>query len=108
DGDGSLAEAHTSAVAAREKAARTRAHASLKGRTNLGWRGTSLMLDSVTKRLLHCITTAMFGIVVELPAGASSLQLQAPRIFEESVSHELRLSEEGAIELAVGELFEDD
>ena len=43
------------------------------------------------------------------PAGASVLRLEAPRIFEQSVTHDLRLSEgRGEIELAVGELFEDD
>jgi hypothetical protein len=43
------------------------------------------------------------------PAGASVLRLEAPRIFEQSITRDLRLSEgQGEIELAVGELFEDD
>ncbi len=37
------------------------------------------------------------------------MQIEAPRIFEQSITHDLRLSEgRGEIELAVGELFEDD
>jgi hypothetical protein len=43
------------------------------------------------------------------PASASVLRLEAPRIFEQSITRDLRLSEgQGEIELAVGELFEDD
>jgi hypothetical protein len=43
------------------------------------------------------------------PASASVLRLEAPRIFEQSITRNLRLSEgQGEIELAVGELFEDD
>ena len=43
------------------------------------------------------------------PASASVLQLEAPRIFEQSITRDLKLSEgQGEIELAVGELFEDD
>ena len=51
----------------------------------------------------------VFGVQIGLPSGASTLQLEAPRIFEQSITHDLRLSEgRGEIELAVGELFEDD
>jgi hypothetical protein len=43
------------------------------------------------------------------PAGTSVLRLEAPRVFEQSITHDLRLSERrGEIELAVGELYEDD
>ncbi len=43
------------------------------------------------------------------PAGASVLRLEVPRIFEQPITHDLRLSEgRGEIKLAVGELFEDD
>src|SRR5579859_7092576 len=39
---------------------------------------------------------------------ASVLQLEGPKIFEESVSRDLQISDHGEIELGVGELFEDD
>jgi hypothetical protein len=43
------------------------------------------------------------------PAGTAVWRLEAPRLFEQSITHDLRLSEgPGEIELAVGELFEDD
>ena len=54
------------------------------------------------------------GIIVSLTlafmseAGASVLPLDAPKIFEQSVSRDLQLSAHQEIELAVGELFEDD
>ena len=41
-------------------------------------------------------------------AGASVLRLEAPQIFAESVSRDLQISDRRQIELAVGELFEDD
>jgi len=67
------------------------------------------MLEAMTNRLLRIILVGVFGIQFEPPAGASTLQLEAPRIFEQSVSHDLGLSEGRVeIELAVGELFEDD
>jgi len=63
----------------------------------------------VTKRPLGIILVAVLGIQFEPPAGASTWQLEAPKIFEQCVSHDLGLSAGGGeIELAVGELFEDD
>ena len=63
----------------------------------------------MTNRLLRIILVGVFGIQFGPPAGASVLRLEAPRIFEQSITHDLRLSEGGGeIELAVGELFEDD
>jgi len=63
----------------------------------------------MTKRLLGTILVVLFGIQFQPLASASTLQLEAPKVFEQSVTHELRLSEErGEIELEVGELFEDD
>ncbi len=42
-------------------------------------------------------------------AGAATLQLEAPKLFNQSLSRDLRLAEQnGAIELDEGELFEDD
>ena len=66
------------------------------------------MLAVMNKRLLRLLLVWVFGIQFELPAGAATLQLDAPKIFERSVSHDLGLSEGRDIELAVGELFEDD
>jgi hypothetical protein len=63
----------------------------------------------MTKRLLGNILLVLFGIQFQPLAGASVLQLEAPKVFEQSVTRDLRLSEErGEIELEVGELFEDD
>ena len=51
----------------------------------------------------------LLGMGPELMAGSSVWQLDAPAIFERSVTHHLRLSEErGEIELESGELVEDD
>jgi hypothetical protein len=63
----------------------------------------------MTNRLLRIIFVGVFGIQFGPPAGASVLRLEAPRIFEQSITRDVRLSEGGGqIELAVGELFEDD
>jgi len=60
-------------------------------------------------RLLRIVLVGVFGIQIGPPASASVLRLEAPRLFERSVTHDLSLSEQsGNIELAVGELFEDD
>ena len=63
----------------------------------------------MTKRLLGLLLVGVFGIQFGPPAGASVLRLEAPRIFEQSITRDVRLSEGGGgIELADGELFEDD
>jgi transglutaminase-like putative cysteine protease len=63
----------------------------------------------MTKRLLRIILAVLLGIRFGPLAGAATLQLEAPRLFDESVTRDLRLSQERAgIELEVGELFEDD
>jgi hypothetical protein len=63
----------------------------------------------MTKRRLGIFMAALLGIQFGPPAGASTLQLDAPRVFDQSVTHDLRLSQGGRqIELDVGELFEDD
>ncbi|MGA2662251.1 MAG: transglutaminase-like domain-containing protein [Verrucomicrobiota bacterium] len=63
----------------------------------------------MTKRLLAIILAVLCGIRFGPLARASTLQLEAPRLFEQSVTRDLRLSEgRGEIELEVGELFEDD
>jgi hypothetical protein len=65
-------------------------------------------VETVTSRLLRILLLGVFGIQFE-QAGASVLRLDAPRVFEQSTTHDLRLSEgQGEIELAVGELFQDD
>ena len=62
----------------------------------------------MTKRLLGLILLGVFEIQFESPADASVLQLETPRIFEQSITCDLKLSEgRGEIELAVGELYED-
>ncbi len=61
------------------------------------------------KRLLGIILVSLCGIPLRPLAGASTLQLLAPGLFEKSVTRDLRLSgERGEIELETGELFEDD
>ena len=51
----------------------------------------------------------VFGILFGPSADASVWQLEAPKVFQQSVTRNLALSEgQGEIELAVGELFEDD
>jgi transglutaminase-like putative cysteine protease len=66
-------------------------------------------LSGMTTRLSEIIWIVLFGIQFHPLAGASTLQLEASRFFEQSVSRDLRFSEErGAIELDAGELFEDD
>ena len=63
----------------------------------------------MTKRLLGVILAVLFGIQFQALAAVSALQLEAPKVFEQSVTSDLRLSrEQGEIELEVGELFEDD
>jgi hypothetical protein len=63
----------------------------------------------MAKRMLGILLAVLFGMLLQPPAGASAVELDARRIFEQSVTRELRLSaERGAIELEVGELFEDD
>jgi hypothetical protein len=63
----------------------------------------------MTKRLLGIILAVLFGVQFRLLAGASTVQLEAPKVFEQSVTRDLRLSgDRGGIELEVGELFEDD
>ena len=63
----------------------------------------------MAKRLLGIVLAVLAGLRCQMPARASTLQLEAPKLFEPSVTHNLRLSQDGsAIELDVGELFEDD
>jgi hypothetical protein len=63
----------------------------------------------MTKRLLGIILAVLFGIHFGPLARASTLRLEGPRLFDQSVTRDLRLSaERGDIELEVGELFEDD
>ena len=63
----------------------------------------------MAKRLLAIILVGAFEIQFKPPAGAATWQLDAPRLFEQSVSQDLGLSQpSGEIELAFGELFEDD
>ncbi len=63
----------------------------------------------MTKRLLGIILAVLFGMQFGPRARASTLQLEAPRVFEQSVTRDLRLTEgRGEIELEAGELFEDD
>src|SRR5208337_3490041 len=67
------------------------------------------MLEAMTNRLFRIILVGMFGIQFGPPAGASVLRLEARKVFEQSITRDLRLSEgRGEIELALGELFEDD
>ena len=47
------------------------------------------MLAVMTKRLLRLLLVWVLGIQFELATGASTLQLDAPKIFEQSVSHDL-------------------
>ena len=52
---------------------------------------------------------ALLGAGSSPPSGASPLKLEAPALFEQSVTRHLRLSEDRAqVELEAGELFEDD
>jgi len=61
------------------------------------------------KPLFRIILAGIIGIQYCAAAGASVLRLDAPKVFEESVTHNLNLSNQmGQIELAIGELFEDD
>jgi hypothetical protein len=63
----------------------------------------------MTLRLTGVCMAGLVGLPLQLLAGTSVLQLDAPKLFEESVTHDLRLSAEtGRIELDTGELFEDD
>ncbi len=52
---------------------------------------------------------ALGGVGFQPPANASQLRLDAPGLFEKSVTQHLRLSQDGGeMELEAGELFEDD
>jgi hypothetical protein len=63
----------------------------------------------MTKRLLGMTLSVVFGIQFRPLAAESNLQLEAPSVFEQSVTRDLRLSpDRGEIELESGELFEDD
>jgi hypothetical protein len=68
-----------------------------------------MTLRGMTKQRLGMILVVILGIQCQPMASASALRLDAPKIFEQSVTYNLRLSEElKEIELEVGELFEDD
>jgi hypothetical protein len=60
-------------------------------------------------RLFAIVFSAFLGFGCVLPLGASVLTLDAPEIYDRSVTHDLDLSASGGeIQLAAGELFEDD
>ncbi len=66
-------------------------------------------LRGMKQRVPGILFAALLGVQFGLTAGASTLQLDGPRLFEQSVTRDLRFSgERGAIELESGELFEDD
>src|SRR5579859_7339753 len=77
---------------------------------------TTPALDCRTRRVtLNPMTKRLLGFAVALLVGipplsrASILQLDAPALFEQSVTRDLRLSHGGdEIQLESGELFEDD
>jgi Transglutaminase-like superfamily len=63
----------------------------------------------MTNPRLEIFLVVSFALPFQAPAVASVLQLEAPQVFERSVTHHLRLSDtREAVELDVGELFEDD
>jgi len=63
----------------------------------------------MTKRLVGVSLVVLLSVQFEQPGNASILQLEAGKVFEQSVTHHLRLAEKrGEIELESGELFEDD
>ena len=63
----------------------------------------------MTYRLLGILLAALVGSRLQPPARAASLQLEAPALFAQSVTRDLRLAGDlGPIELDTGELFEDD
>jgi len=77
--------------------------------SGLDCRTEGAKLSAMTKRLCRTVLVVLFGIHYQPPASASVLQLEAPGIFEQSITRDLRLSEgRGEIELEFGELFEDD
>jgi hypothetical protein len=66
-------------------------------------------LEGMTKRLLAVALPALFGGSFFPLVRATTLQLEAVKLFEQSAGHHLRFSEKQAqIELESGELFEDD
>jgi hypothetical protein len=61
------------------------------------------------KQSLGVAAATLLSFGLQHPASGSVLTLEAPRLFEQSVTQHLRLSEdETAVELESGELFEDD
>jgi len=63
----------------------------------------------MTSRLPGIFLAWAFLIQFEPPAGATVARFEAPWVFEKSITRDVRLSESGGeIELAFGELFEDD
>src|SRR5437588_4052842 len=63
----------------------------------------------MARGLLGIIPVVLFGMQPKPLGEASTVQLEAPAIFEQSVTRDLRFSEQrGEIELELGELFEDD
>src|ERR1043166_9260858 len=69
----------------------------------------SAKLTGMTKRLLGTVLILWLGAQFQPAANAFTLQLQATSIFEQSLTHNLQLSQKrGEIELESGELFEDD
>jgi len=75
----------------------------------LDFRSGGVKLRAMTNRLLGILLAAWLGILFVPRASASTLRLEAPGLFDQSVTQDLRLSEGGeGIELEMGELFEDD
>ena len=66
-----------------------------------------LKLTGVMKPLIGIVLALLFGTGWPRPASGASLKLDAARLFEESVTQRLQLSEDG-VALEMGELFEDD
>ena len=68
-----------------------------------------MTLSGMTKQRRGIILVVIFSILFPPMASASAVRLDAPKMFEQSVTHRLRLSEkQNEIELEVGELVEDD
>jgi hypothetical protein len=66
-------------------------------------------MSGMTNRIFGFLWVTLFSIQLQATATASTLKLEAPELFGQSVTQHLRLAEPGtAVELDAGELYEDD
>jgi hypothetical protein len=76
---------------------------------DLDIKSKTIIICGMTHRILGILLVMLCGIRLPPTATASILKLEAPELFEQSVTQHLRLSETGsAVELDAGELYEDD